>query len=671
MSDALPLTAFVYRAPRDAEFDGRGDIAFALFAEPKVQRMAFDIDPPVRIGSYDTLEFSLWSPDHSTLTPSLITGDRGFPEIRMTTREGAIFRFKRGNIKDFINLSALEQKEPVRIPLKSFAYDTDIKQDAPSDTAFLDSEIVKVDFDFLANPERETQIALSTPQLTRDTAEIAEPLDSFVEITPTWRNAHVPAHASFSGAISLRIEVTRARAGGPSSVDGHVEATSPSGEQIAYDVKAGAAPGHVSVATFEPGVHQLCFRLKDAETGRALPEKTIEVIRAFETPPGETRRTILGLNDTWQPERAAALSGRYYRRIFPLSTFDVIETDGKFRYKINQERNTLPYSAPRGGHRVIAAIKHMHPYLTPKPIKPDHYRRPPENWRRYQDCLRVLARHMAAHGVHAVEAWNEASVIYEWIAGMKDLVTLHRMTYEAFKEEAPEIKVLGCCTHTIHLDFVQQFLDAGGADHCDGFALHGYTYAPDRIADDLARLDALLARHEAATGAAPIEVYFTETGFRIPTFSALEQARHLVAFSLLAATYDRIKSFIWFRFQNQPTRAGDYNQAISEGYAMVAGDDSFTRPAFGAYQFTNWFLDLFAGGQSERIDENGDTLLTFQRDTRNGRALIRGQTADIRPVRAQPGEIACDMFGRILAEDEIDHTQIILFAPENLRRALV
>ncbi|MBV5262096.1 hypothetical protein FLX56_27255 [Synechococcus moorigangaii CMS01] len=312
--------------------------------------------------------------------------------------------------------------------------------------------------------------------------------------------------------------------------------------------------------------------------------------------------TILGVSDEFDYNSIAAFGGSFERLPVQLQA---VSADGEGGFSFNKGANPFPLptlSAHRC--RMIAAFA-MPRWLSSRPDRKDYYRYAPNDWDVYGNLVKWLTREAVANGVTHIEVWNEASVIGHWGDTMDNLIRLHQSSYEAIKSIAPQITVLGGCTHTWHFRFLRDFFENDGGSWCDGISVHGYTYQPHRRKEYFDELEALMEEFKPRNDWPSFKAHITEIGFRVPAYSEREQARQLLLFTLEAATRSRIGSVLWFRFMNKMKEdLSAYKQRASTGYAMIGNSEMYCREALLAYRLADIVLqsDLAPSEISRLLD---------------------------------------------------------------------
>lgn len=641
--------AGAWRIPSGATLGADGHTRFRLKETRAVQRIAFEPDAPIALDGFASLRFGLGLPERPDWRPSILTGDTAMPEVRLTNARGVTYRFRRGNLKDFFDILRPHETQPVELPLNAFTYDTDVRQNARETAAFADSPIVRIDFDFLADPAQAFDVVFEAPTLVPAGADagFVHSIFDLVEITNHSNFSEFPRFLTEMEVTTFRVQLSRIGARlHPGGLHLTWSILRPDGEPYERTTDAGRLPAYAIIHTEQLGVYETRLRLTDRATGALVAETPTTLVRSVSTPPGTLSK--LGISDGAGYERVARYAGRFQRRPIGLNIFNVWDRGDRLDVRMKRGGDGLPLVRDAAGGELMVSAKILPQALSSAPDRPDFDRYPPADLARMGEFLRHVRDYVASRGVHYYEVWNEASVRHEWLGSMNDLIDLHRVTAEVFAGSG--IKVLGCGTHAIDHGFIDRFLNAGGWRHCDGLSLHAYTYEPEGFHADLLRVIDRLKAEEQAEGTAMPPLYFTETGFRTPAFTERQQAEFLSYFSVVCHAYERVKSFLWFRFQNHaPEDPGTYDQTRSAGYAMVGHDDTYVRPSLAAYRYVN---ALMAATRFVALETSGDTeRIGFASESGRLEVVCNPTLLPGLPEPA-PGLTPTDVFGRPLSGEE-------------------
>lgn len=576
----------------------------------KIARAAFE--GRFDFGISSLLNFELHSPGSRLMQPDIVRGDIGFPSVHLVNARGCVYRFARGNLKDFFDIRRPDQPQRVSLPLSAFVWDRDLVQNVPPEGNFFASGIVRLYFDFLRHPDQAIDIRLSRLSTSEASEATALDIRDVLIFERAGQSRLLPKFSTESATLSLGMSPSNTGlALGCVGCRLTLRLLEPDSEG------EGAVLEETTLELRQEAVwHGLRlprtghYRLEgwvERPDGSLLASSTWPICRVLPAPPlpakegvqlAPTARRILGISDEFEYERIALAGGLWDRLVVSLTT---LMEDPAAKSGLRFAAGTKPLfalPAPRGARRVLAVFG-MPRWLSRRPDRPDYYRYGPSDWDRWARLVEWLAPQAAVAGVTHWEVWNESTALGHWADDMETLVKLHKVTRAALDRAAPGMTVLGGCTHSWTWDFLERFLEAGGAEHCDGLALHGYTYQPEEYLDLFDRLDGLMARY--AADRPDFAAYVTEVGFRHPAFSLEAQAEYLTLFTLEAAARGRIEAMLWFRFTNpRPEITSGYRQNSSTGYAMIGHNDSYCRPAYVAYRGLAALL-----GRCDRVEASG------------------------------------------------------------------
>lgn len=551
-------------------------------APDNLRRAAFD--GPVRISKAGLLQFALYSPTSRAMRPHIIQGDFGYPTISLKNERGTVFSFARGNIKDFFDITRVNQRQIVQIPVSAFDFNKDLKTNVVSPLPFFDSPIAGITFDFLAHPEADIDIFLDEIRYV-DSTSPAFVVQDLVVFERLGQARQLPLFSSEAEALSFGVALSSTGL-----------ALDLSGCELAFTLFRGELSVQKTSVVLSQESRSLTIKLPHvgaftlaaaiSRGGQLIAHSQWPVCRLIARRPG--RETLLGISDEYEYDRIAAVGGSWDR--LPILLQTAVPAPDGLRFAAGT--NPLPVTLPGPGRSRTVAAFAMPKWLSRQPERADFYRYGPTDWSKFADLVRWLATAARRAGVTHYEVWNEASALGHWSDDMATLIELHRVSYETVKAVDPAMQVLGGCTHSWTFDFLRAFAEAGGGQHCDGLSVHGYTYQPEDYKDQFDQLDAI-TRH-CANGRDSFKAYVTEIGFRYPAFSLENQAKFLVLYTLEAASRGNIGAMLWFRFTNprQEILSG-YRQNSSTGYALVGHGGSYCRPALAAYRWTERLLQHF------------------------------------------------------------------------------
>ncbi|WP_333825800.1 hypothetical protein [Pinisolibacter sp.] len=572
---------------------------FSFFLKPvgpRVQRAAFDGEHIFDRSAY--LVFTLYSPVAKGMKADIINGDVGFPSVHLVNSNNSVFRFSRGNLKDFFDISRAGEPQEIRLPLSAFIYDRDLRTNIPVEGDFFDAGIVRIYFDFLADTENDVDIRLEDLAICPGSDDHSLNVQDLVVFERMNQSRSFPKFSTQSHEMAFSISL--------SAVGLAVGAI---GGKLAIEVLADAVTvdsfscilkeEHLSGALKLPRVGSyLVSATVTSPAGDVLARSRWPVVRCL--PMDEDGwGDVLGMSDEQHYELIAACGGAWDR--FVLSLQKVIRVGDRFRF--TRGVGLMPSLPPGIGRKRVLAVFGMPRWLSRRSDLPDYYRYGPADWDEYRRLIGWIGERAVRAGITHYEVWNEATALGHWNDDFDVLMRMHRIVRETFAEVAPSLTIIGGCTHSWHFDFIEKFLVAGGHETCDGLAIHGYTYQPEDYVRFFDRMERLVEAHVPAER--DFGIHITELGFRYPVFSLDSQADWLMLFTLEAASRKRYEAVLWFRFANPRVEiTSGYRQSSATGYALVGNAESYCRPALVAYSITNYLLAtadrVVAEGQADQ-----------------------------------------------------------------------
>lgn len=186
-----------------------------------------------------------------------------------------------------------------------------------------------------------------------------------------------------------------------------------------------------------------------------------------------------------------------------------------------------------------------------------------------------LASDINALGAPAeYEVWNEYNHIpFNENGTVKDYVNMLKETYPAIKKGDPDAFVwgMGGVTKIANLyEWIEEFLQLGGQNYCDGFSFHPYT--PNGTAyDSTATTDECIALFEKY-GCGDMPLSASEIGWTSNSVTEMQQAAYEI--ETAAMNYDKFENFMWYvDIESQST-------SVSENKfgSIRAWDDEYASP---------------------------------------------------------------------------------------------
>ena len=652
IDDLSLLDACILRHPAGTTIDDRC-LRLSLKPSASVARVALEFKEPLDISSFTHLNFTLSEREAGSILASLILGDIGLPEIRIVTEENSVWRFKRGNHKDFFDLQRASDPQLISLPLRFFIYDTDTKTNVLNSIPFLVSRIRLILIDFLPSKSEPIAIDLQDPRLVRmPIAAKPRKLFDHARFSSSSRTNGISPFYTNDGVIGVSLSLDRAlfepvvnqavlRIDKFDCDDVFIDSA---------DVRITSLRQNFSVRLPYRGLFRL--RLTVVHNEDVVAAQDVGCGHGIDSE--RIRDSILGISDDGFEDEIGLMGGRFQRRVAGYRSV-IVPSDGT-PLRWAGRTPPLPTSRPVPLQDMIVSMKAMPDFLSKARGAADSYRYGPSDFDVFANIVRFIASEMSRSGYFFMEAWNEASVRHEWNDDTETLIELYRVVYQVCKSVDPRIQVLTGTTHTFDYAFIEKILSAGAGRYMDGLALHGYTYQPLSLADDIARAPALLqyyaGQFENPSNLGSVPIYLTEIGFRSPAFSLQDQAKWLSTATLLASCHENYKAVLWFRLQNRyDSDMDEYEQNQSTGYAMVEFSKRGVRPSLLAYRMTAAFLDVFPRGTYEASATDGS--LGFRFTSRSGAEEASVYVADNVTMTVPHGCLALDSLGRLLGRSGV------------------
>jgi len=202
--------------------------------------------------------------------------------------------------------------------------------------------------------------------------------------------------------------------------------------------------------------------------------------------------------------------------------------------------------------------------------------------KKLSDMDALIERNVEVHEGYPT-AWgalNETNYEWCWLAGMDELVKVHRHFYEKCKQLDPDCIVLGPTAGSWNVGHVERFFKAGGYNTVDEVDIHFNTQAGDmEVMDFVGRLRELKATMRAHGGEKPI--WATEFGFNayLPGCTELNQAWRMVKGFVLGISEGVRVMIVHNGYHYLPDGAHD----VWDTGTSLIHDDRSVYPGFVAY----------------------------------------------------------------------------------------
>ena len=199
---------------------------------------------------------------------------------------------------------------------------------------------------------------------------------------------------------------------------------------------------------------------------------------------------------------------------------------------------------------------------------------PPKHWDELGRFVEKVVERVGKYA-SAWEIWNEPVIPWGWKGTAQDIVTLHRVIYEAIRRVRPDAIILGPCINegavpTLSHPTFKAVLPLGILRYCDGLVIHPYREPRGPEAtfffEELGQLRRLEAEHDIRQGTWITEIGWSSSeypwGLKEKT-SEIEQAAYLVR-SVVAAVAQQVRLYNWHEM-----RESDIPDPHERAYGLV------------------------------------------------------------------------------------------------------
>jgi hypothetical protein len=538
----------------------------------KIARLAF-LFPHAPILSPDSfIHFTFQELSNGLVKADILRGDIGFPEINVENLDGEHQRMKRGNLKDFLALEWLTVQQKVAIPLSALIYNVDMKSNTKESANFWSKPIKKISFDFLCSSEASIRLRIGEPSIRTGTIDSVDIFD-LISIEKAGKPDGFPTFVTENPNLSLSFcaKPFLCRLFSDLELIASVSDSRSSAGSSQFPLTKRKTYKEFRLPTL--GQHHLKLTLLSCS--KQLAEISIPVVRTIVS---RSRIPKLGISDSALFGESFILGGSLRRTVISLKSF--AKKGDSFQSVPNQPLlEALPMHP---GIEWIVALKGMPKWLSSKSDQHDYYRYAPANSADFRSFVQYLVQQLLSAGVKYLEPWNEANVIHEWNDSLELLLGMQAVFYE--ETRGTDIVLLSPSSTTWDFQFFERLRKLGLYKFCDGIALHGYTYEPQKYQEYMHQAEGL----HKGTG---LPLYLTEIGFRFPTYKPCDQSIFLSLFTIEVFFSEFFAAILWFRYQNHSHETlTSYNQNSSVGYAMIGYNSSYARCMYGAFQALNYFL---------------------------------------------------------------------------------
>lgn len=546
--------------------------AVPILLSPKyrINRLAFNLSPQ-KLDKNNELCFQIKYDRESSVKFDILKGDIGFPEISFTNSENEVYRLKRGNFKDFLNRNELKEWQTVKIPLSVLIFHVDLKENVLSELGFFEAPIVKIVFDFLSSSE-EIRLELSGVAI-KESESTKVSLDDLFKIERVAATKNFENYLSERDSISFSIvksDIAKFLYPGLFKLkilgNNAIQSLEVNEKKEFFSLPLHRFGENVFAIEGVNGEHNFLSSLKIC---RALPKEF-------------SLSKFIGFSDEFRVEKCYEIGSGLFRIVVNLRS--VLKDNGEFRFPSGQDPFRI---LNRSDIDYWISLKGIPSWLSKREGQYDSYRYGPKDFEEYKNLLMWLFQKAKENNVKVVELWNEANVIHEWNDTFDVLAKMCEVSREARDEVFPKCKIASPSSTSWDFEYFEKLKSHNIFDFVDYFALHAYTYQPEEIHQQFARLKDFLE----LIGKKELKAAITEIGFRTPAFSEKEQAQYLFAYSIMAYAHEFIDSIFWFRIENPRYESlSSYDQNSSGGYALIGSEGKYVRSSFAAFRFLNKLL---------------------------------------------------------------------------------
>ena len=221
-------------------------------------------------------------------------------------------------------------------------------------------------------------------------------------------------------------------------------------------------------------------------------------------------------------------------------------------------------------------------------------------------------------------------------------VQLLQVAFDTIKEINPNLQVVGVCLNGADFPYLQEFLDAGGAEYMDIFSYHSYRTSPDipDVYEDLVRFREMLSNAGFEGPMLNTEQYFAADKFIMRGADAeTKRGYYSPGSGELEAAGKTIRNYVYHAALEIPYYAFASNSSL---FRFGGYDRYYLYYAFGAFNAAHHFLE--EAGKGELL-ELGSALRGFAFPDANGGPLVvlstRGDIGQIGRIRFENGNVLC------------------------------
>jgi hypothetical protein len=264
--------------------------------------------------------------------------------------------------------------------------------------------------------------------------------------------------------------------------------------------------------------------------------------------------------------------------------------------------------------RALFILDYGNPIYGGNPPKTDEARQAFTRW------AVAAAEHFSNRGV-TWELYNEPNINLFWPPkpNVDEYIALALAVGRAFRQHAPNEKLIGPATSGIDFDFLEACFKAGLLNYWSAVSVHPYRHEdPETAANDYCRLRALIERYRTARGSEPareVPIISGEWGFS-SAWRKLDEATQgaLFAREMLINAANGVPISIWYDWHDDgidPKEPEHHFGLVKNSYL---GDQNQAYPTKPAYLAARTLSLLLSGYQFEKrlsVGSDTDYVLSF------------------------------------------------------------
>jgi hypothetical protein len=205
---------------------------------------------------------------------------------------------------------------------------------------------------------------------------------------------------------------------------------------------------------------------------------------------------------------------------------------------------------------------------------------PPKDMKDWLDFVRTVSTRYKGR-IRCYEIWNEPDSKGYWTASPQDMVELARQTYKTLKQVDPSITVVSPpITGSAGIDWLQEYLRAGGGKYADVIGSHFYVFPkpPEAMVPVIEQVKSLMQ----SNGVSNKPLWDTEAGWAWPKpFPSEDLGAGYLARAFVLNWAAGVRRFYWYSWDNHTWVS----------LQTTEKDSSTLKPAGRAYaEIEKWLL---------------------------------------------------------------------------------